>query len=199
VYVTTRIWASKNGLQSLLSLLKLKWFVTKDIISIRMSSEEVWKEVKGYEGYYWVSDQGRVKSKFKILNGYARKDGRLYIVLSSLGNRLKYYIHRLVAEHYVEGYSEGKVVDHIDRNHLNNMASNLRWVTQRENCWNRTDKKNSTGYKHVTKRGERYTFTISRTFGSYATAEEAHEAALKYLETEDKAYNMFKHMRTDTV
>ena len=160
-----------------------------------MATEELWKEVKGYEGYYWVSDQGRVKSKFKILKGYPRTDGRLFVALSKLGYAIKYYVHRLVAEHFVEGYSDGKVVDHIDRNYLNNIASNLRWVTQRENCWNRTDTKNPTGYKHVSKRGKNYIFSITRTFGSFATAKEAYEAALQYLKTEDKTYNMFKHMR----
>lgn len=160
-----------------------------------MATDEVWKEVKGYEGYYWISDQGRVKSKFKILKGHARETGHRYVVLSSLGHTMKYFVHRLVAEHFMDGYSPGKVVDHIDRDPSNNIVSNLRWVTQRENCWNRTDKKNATGYKHVTKRGDRYTFSISRTFGSFATAKEAHEAALEYLRTEDKAYNMFKHMR----
>lgn len=44
-----------------------------------------------------------------------------------------YSIHRLVAIHFVEGYFEGAVVDHIDGNKLNNDMNNLRWVTQKDN------------------------------------------------------------------
>jgi hypothetical protein len=169
------------------------------MINYKMETEEVWKEVKGYEGYYWISNMGRIKSKFRMLKGYAKGSGHMEVTLSKLGCLQKYHTHRLVAETFLEGYEPGNVADHIDRNPTNNSVKNLRWVTQRENCWNRRDKSNSSAYKYVTKRGERYTFTISRTFGSFATAKEAHDAAIKYLQEEDVSYNKYKHLKTEFV
>ena len=51
-------------------------------------------------------------------------------------NRRRAFVHILVAENYINGYFEGAVVDHIDRNPFNNTATNLRWVTQKENYAN---------------------------------------------------------------
>ena len=45
----------------------------------------------------------------------------------------RYFIHRLVAIHFCEGYSEELVVNHIDGNKNNNKATNLEWVTRSEN------------------------------------------------------------------
>lgn len=42
-------------------------------------------------------------------------------------------IHRLVGKYFVDGYFEGAVIDHKDRNKHNNDCENLEWVTQREN------------------------------------------------------------------
>lgn len=167
------------------------------MINYKMEIEEIWKEVKGYEGYYWISNMGRMKSKFRMLKGGATNFGHLRVGLSKLGCVQKYDIHRLVAETFVSGYEPGKVVDHIDRNPKNNAATNLRWVTQRENCWNKNDKPNPTGYKYVSKRGKRYIFSIVRTFGPFETAKEAHEAAITYLEAEDPIYNKYKHFKTE--
>lgn len=42
-------------------------------------------------------------------------------------------VHRLVAKYFVPGYFDGAVVNHKDGNNRNNHASNLEWVTQRDN------------------------------------------------------------------
>ena len=42
-------------------------------------------------------------------------------------------VHRLVAKYFVSGYFDGAVVNHKDGNNRNNHASNLEWVTQRDN------------------------------------------------------------------
>jgi hypothetical protein len=164
---------------------------------LKMSdTAEGWKEIRGYEGHHWVSNKGQVKSIFRVLKETITKSGHARVHLSHMGVPKGFAVHRLVAEAFVEGEKAGLVVDHIDRNPANNKASNLRWVTQRENCWNKKDKANMTGFKHVTKRGNRYTVSISRTIGSYDTPEEAHAAAIKYLETEDRFYKMYSHMKT---
>ena len=56
-----------------------------------------------------------------------------------LGAGKHHYIHRLVATRYLPApTSEGCVVDHIDKNKLNNHASNLRWVSKSVNSRNRS-------------------------------------------------------------
>ena len=73
-----------------------------------------------------------------------------------MGKGKKHYIHRLVAKAFFPApTSDNCVVDHIDRNKLNNHASNLRWVSHSENSQNRTiDVKprpnNATGEHHIT-------------------------------------------------
>ncbi len=113
---------------------------------------EVWKPVVGYEGYYEVSNLGRVRSVdrtiktisrsgnnfYKQYKGSMRKphlnrDGYLYVSLC-IGDRGKTFkIHRLVADAFHLKSSDKCFVDHIDGNKTNNRADNLRWCTFKEN------------------------------------------------------------------
>ena len=84
----------------------------------RMSlDEEIWKEIKGYEGRYWVSNKGHVKSKYRVLKSVKKgKTTHEYVKLSGT-TIICEAVHRLVANAFVEGKSEErKFVDHIDRN-----------------------------------------------------------------------------------
>jgi hypothetical protein len=157
--------------------------------------EEVWKEIYGFEGgYYWVSIVGNVKSKDEVLEQRTEKSGHKYVTIVYLGRTYRCRVHRLVAETFLEYDEERNVVDHIDRNPGNNKVTNLRWVTHQENCWNQNARGNKTGYKHVSKMGNKYYATITRKFGPYNTAEEAHKAALDYLEKFDPAYKQYAHL-----
>lgn len=100
---------------------------------------EEWKDIPGQEEHYQVSNIGRLWSKrfnrIKAVtmnnNGYPRAD--LFVREGKKVVRKSIYVHRLVAELFVEGYKEGLVVDHIDGDKTNNVQTNLRWVTQSEN------------------------------------------------------------------
>lgn len=89
---------------------------------------EIWKDIPGYEGYYQVSNFGRVKSLRRVLKAGLRK-GYLYI---SLRNK-KFNIHRLVAIAFIPNPGNLPEVDHIDGNKLNNNANNLKWATRQQN------------------------------------------------------------------
>ena len=115
----------------------------------------MFKDIPGYEGLYQVSDTGKVKSLSRIttymLNGkevrrtererllkasLSRSDsGRRYyaVILSKDGEKKFFRVHRLVALAHIPNPLGLPVVDHIDRDKLNNAATNLRWVTHEDN------------------------------------------------------------------
>ena len=95
---------------------------------------EEWKDVNGYEGYYQVSSFGHVKNvkTGKILVGDTNNVGYKRVWLYTPVKK-RFFIHRLVASHFCEGYQEGFVVNHKDGNKLNNSFENLEWVTHSEN------------------------------------------------------------------
>lgn len=105
---------------------------------------EEWRDVKGYEGLYQVSNMGNVRSIIKgILNlkKYENNSGYLYVVLYKNKTRRKFYIHRLVAEEFIDNPNSNLYVDHIDTIKTNNEYSNLRWVTPSENNLNEITRK----------------------------------------------------------
>lgn len=97
----------------------------------------MWKDIKGYEGLYQISDEGQVR---RILKGgrtrpVKSKEGSLYytVSLSKKSVYKTFSIHRLVAEHFLDRPQGTTEVNHIDGNKKNNHVSNLEWVTQHGN------------------------------------------------------------------
>lgn len=118
---------------------------------------EEWRDIKGFEGLYQISNYGRVKrlkfahvsasgittwvEKEKILKPKRDKKGYLFVALGcgKKDVRPNKKIARLVAETFIENKNPlANQVDHIDRNKQNNNVSNLRWVTNEENARNKT-------------------------------------------------------------
>jgi len=107
---------------------------------------EEWKDIKGYEGAYQVSNYGRVRSVDRIVhskNKYFQKGielkkhsaGRYDFVCVSKNNKTKrLYLHRLVAEHFNENPNNYNVVNHKDEDKTNNRADNLEWCTSKYNA-----------------------------------------------------------------
>jgi hypothetical protein len=100
---------------------------------------EIWKDVVGYEGLYQVSNLGRLKSPPKkghkgcIMKPSIKKDGYVRIQLIKCSKYKTLYVHRIVAEAFLQHDSERNEVNHIDGNKSNNKLENLEWVTSKQN------------------------------------------------------------------
>lgn len=127
---------------------------------IKNLENEIWKDCKGYEGFYQVSNLGRVKSlerirtnangemwiqQEKILKG--KLDGCHYrVVHLSLpkGKNKIERVHRLVAIAFIENPDKKPEVNHINCIRDDNRADNLEWVTHKENLNHSKNHQNKT-------------------------------------------------------
>lgn len=135
---------------------------------------EIWKDIKGYDGCYQVSNLGNIRSlNRRVVNrqsGSTRTckggmiapfdNGHGYLVVSLCKEHIRHnhYVHRLVAEAFVENPDEKTIINHLDYNTKNNNASNLEWCTQVENIRHSVEhmrkprskcKPTITGHKHI--------------------------------------------------
>ena len=102
--------------------------------------DEVWKDIPGYEGYYQVSDSGRVRRVKPITNTWKGKilsfeltTGYPRVMLSRPGTRKHHLIHELVMLSFVGQRPRGHHINHKDGNKVNNHPDNLEYVTPKEN------------------------------------------------------------------
>ena len=103
---------------------------------------EIWRDIKGYEGDYQISSNGRVKSlKFNIstqkyehiMKPQPTWGGYLRVALRKDGKIRLFAVHRLVAEAFIPNLNNKPVVNHINGNRQDNKLENLEWVTHKEN------------------------------------------------------------------
>tara|TARA_R110000744_G_scaffold87125_1_gene170227 strand:- start:2 stop:502 length:501 start_codon:yes stop_codon:yes gene_type:complete len=120
---------------------------------------EEFREVKGYEGLYEVSNLGNLKSlarryvlRDRLLNPKSPSSIYLEVNLSNKGIKKTHKVHKLVAiaflGHTPNGF-KGLIIDHIDNNPLNNRADNLQLITNRHNS-SKDKKGGSSKYLGVT-------------------------------------------------
>lgn len=114
---------------------------------------EIYKEIKNYENYE-ISNLGKIRNKKtgkfikqSVVGGY------MHVLLNKNGEQKNFYVHRLIAEYFIENKNGLTIVDHRDTNKLNNSISNLRFCTASENCKNKkTQKNNKLKIKNIQRR-----------------------------------------------
>lgn len=110
---------------------------------------EIWKEIPNYDGMYQVSNTGKVRSlshytrnnvnggvrltRGRILSQYKLPSGYLQVQLSKNESREKKYVHRIVADVFLNNDNDLSDVNHIDGNKENNSVENLEWCTHQDN------------------------------------------------------------------
>lgn len=87
------------------------------------------KDIKGYEGLYAITEDGRVWSyrRNKYLKSTEDKKGYLRVDLYKDKKRSNYKIHRLVAEAFIDNPNNLPQVNHKNENKANNCVDNLEW------------------------------------------------------------------------
>lgn len=101
---------------------------------------EIWKDIKGYEGLYQVSNLGNIKSLFrykKILKPTKNTLGYLKVSLYKDKKIKVMSVHRLVAEAFLENTNNFTDINHKDGNKTNNKVENLEWCTRQQNILHR--------------------------------------------------------------
>ena len=134
--------------------------------------DEVWKDIPGYEGLYQVSNLGRVKSmsrqkkhsynsvaqlKEKILTpinicGYHR------VILRKNNKAHNKFIHRLVAEAFIDNINNYNEVNHKDENKTNNRVDNLEWCSHKYNINYGSGNIKRSIKEKITKRGDCFVY-----------------------------------------
>lgn len=94
--------------------------------------KESWRKIASFPNYK-VSSKGRIKSQRTIMTPYTTKNGYKQIRLFSNGKHHSKYVHRLVAEAFIDRDNDRFEVNHIDGNKANNSVENLEWCTHSEN------------------------------------------------------------------
>lgn len=95
----------------------------------------MWKDIE-FNDKYEVNDEGIVRRKENkhVLKGCITSGYRSVKLTFSNSRQQRFYVHRLVAQHFIPNEDNKKTfVNHKDGNKLNNCVENLEWVTPREN------------------------------------------------------------------
>ncbi|ADX67487.1 MULTISPECIES: HNH endonuclease [Weeksella] len=104
--------------------------------------KEVWKDYEDEElatnRSFMVSNSGLVKKiyqgsdRFKIVEGTLNNGYRIIWIVLKDGKRTAWYVHKMVAETFLENPENKKYVVHLDHNKLNNAVENLQWANHDE-------------------------------------------------------------------
>ena len=111
--------------------------------------KEVWKDIKGYEGLYQVSNLGRVKSleryvirknnkgrqliHKKILVSCVNTHGYMSLSLSKNNKGVNHRVHRLVATAFIPKVDNKNIINHKNGIKTDNNVNNIEWASYSDN------------------------------------------------------------------
>ena len=162
---------------------------------------ETYKSIKDYDNYE-VSNMGNVRNKKTgLILKQALRNGYYCVGFSNNGNKKGFLVHRLIALHFIPNPLNKELVDHIDRNPLNNSINNLRWATPSENNMNKSILKNNkstkTGVyydKHINRwLVKMYINGIQKHIGNYLNFEDAVIARKEQENIHHKEFQAFQN------
>jgi len=111
--------------------------------------KEIWRDIENYEGYYQVSNLGKKKScsrQILRINGNVQnltekllcptldKNGYFTVMLSKKTFKKRFFVHRLIAQAFINNEFNKCCVNHINGITVDNSLLNLEWVTSEENA-----------------------------------------------------------------
>ena len=110
---------------------------------------EIWRSINGFPDYQ-VSNIGRVRNANtgKIIKGSVCGEGYVVVALHNDYKWTNMYIHRLVAQEFLQNNDNKPYVDHIDKQRANNCFTNLRWVSISQSSMNRRNWQTNGHSKH---------------------------------------------------
>ena len=146
---------------------------------------EVYK--KCYENYE-ISNFGNCRrlyksGKYGIVKGSVSNRGYRYFQVKRNGKRINNFYHIMVAKCFIGERPDGMIIDHINRNPLNNYATNLRYITYSENSKNR----NVNGNIYL--RGTTYSAMIRFNGKSYSKHGQDRAVLVEWLDNLKKEWN----------
>ncbi len=98
--------------------------------------KEEWVDIEDYETKYLISNTGKVFSLLsnkELSQNKTNGNGYKICCLCDNGQKKNFYIHRLVARHFIDNPKNYKVVNHLDSDKGNNLMLNLEWTDHRGN------------------------------------------------------------------
>lgn len=96
--------------------------------------KEIWKDIKGYEGLYKVSNLGKLKNaKGDIIGKCIIKEGYNRLQLINNHTKKNYLVHRLVALNFIDNPNNYECINHKNGIKTDNRVENLEWCTRKYN------------------------------------------------------------------
>ncbi len=156
--------------------------------------EEIWKDIKDFEGLYMVSSFGRVKGLDRITKHNAEGSTKKWkgaiikpsvtnysrVTLNFRGKKVSRLVHRLQAEAFIPNPDNMTEVNHKDGNPYNNLVENLEWVSPLQNSRHYVEKSTHRRgvniYKKTGMHRARFSYgNTNVTLGYFKTEEEAYK------------------------